>query len=188
VCVTAEAVKRRRSAGFDPVQKRFAFTQLFACVPSAERSIACGDRVTFLLRGHDRAGSAGEQRSWPEGRRAGSRNKRKVPKTEGHPASALSRHPARKVRGRVTGSVDRASGNRVLRCLNSGIHAVACPDAKLAGIHAGHPAGFPPPARRCRGAPDRATRILRVLSEEPDQKRNRIAYPATRWSTTVPSG
>jgi hypothetical protein len=36
-------------------------------------------------------------------------------------------------------------------------------DAKLVRIHANHPAGFPPPARRCRGAPGRATRILRVL-------------------------
>jgi hypothetical protein len=36
-------------------------------------------------------------------------------------------------------------------------------DAKLAGIHAGHPAGFPPPTRRYRGAPGRATRLLRVL-------------------------
>jgi hypothetical protein len=63
--------------------------------------------------------------------------KRKITKEKGHPASALSGHPARKVRVRSTGFVDRAS----------------CPDAKLSGIPAGHPAGFPSPARRCRGAP-----------------------------------
>jgi len=66
---------------------------------------------------------------------------------EGHPASALSGLPARKVRGRAPGFVDSTS----------------CADAKLACIHASHPAGFPPPARRCRGAPCKATRILRVL-------------------------
>ncbi|HJW07912.1 MAG TPA: hypothetical protein VJ527_15580, partial [Rhodanobacter sp.] len=52
--------------------------------------------------------------------------KEKVTKEKGHPASAPCGHPARKVRGRATGFVDRAS----------------CPDAKLAGIPAGHPAGF----------------------------------------------
>ena len=59
---------------------------------------------------------------------------------EGHPAYAPCGHPARKVRGRVTGFVDSTS----------------CADAKLAGILAGHPAGFPSPARRFRGAPGRA--------------------------------
>jgi hypothetical protein len=63
--------------------------------------------------------------------------KEKVTKEKGHPAYALSGHPARKVRVRITGFVDRAS----------------CPDAKLAGAPAGHPAGFPPSARRFRGAP-----------------------------------
>ncbi len=66
--------------------------------------------------------------------------KEKVTKEKSHPAYALSGHPARKVRVRATGFVDRAS----------------CPDAKLAGIPADHPAGFPSPARRCRGAPGRA--------------------------------
>ena len=66
--------------------------------------------------------------------------KEKVTKEKGHPASALSGHPARKVRVRATGFVDSTS----------------CADAKLAGIHAGHPAGFPSPARRYRGAPGRA--------------------------------
>ena len=58
---------------------------------------------------------------------------------EGHPAYAPCGHPARKVRGRFTGFVDSTS----------------CADAKLAGILAGHPAGFPTPARRFRGAPGR---------------------------------
>ena len=82
--------------------------------------------------------------------------KEKVTKEKEHPASAPYGHratapgvastpasmpsPARKVRGRVTGFVDRAS----------------CPGAKLAGIPAGQPAGFPSPARRCRGAPGKA--------------------------------
>jgi len=56
--------------------------------------------------------------------------------------------PAFRVRGRAAGFFDSTSGNRILRCLNSGIHAVACAGEKLAGIHAGHPAGFPSPTRR----------------------------------------
>ncbi len=49
---------------------------------------------------------------------------------------------SRRVRARLRGFADRASGNCVLRCLNSGIHAVACPGVELAGIHASHPAGL----------------------------------------------
>jgi len=55
----------------------------------------------------------------------------------GHPDGAPSRHPALRVRGRVTGFFDSTS----------------CAGEKLAGIPAGHPAGFPPPARRAIGAP-----------------------------------
>ncbi len=66
--------------------------------------------------------------------------KEKVTQEKGHPAYAPCGHPARKVRGRVTGLVDRAS----------------CPDAKLVRIPANHPAGFPPPARRFRWVPGRA--------------------------------
>ena len=51
--------------------------------------------------------------------------KEKVTKEKGHPASAPGGHPVRQVRVRATGFVDRAS----------------CPDAKLTGIPAGHPAG-----------------------------------------------
>ena len=61
--------------------------------------------------------------------------KEKVTKEKGHPASALSGPPARKVRVRATGFVDSTS----------------CADAKLAGILAGHPAGFSsarPPLQR----------------------------------------
>ncbi len=105
--------------------------------------------------------------------------KEKVTKEKGHPACALSGHRAtapalpplghpcprhaRKVRGRATGFFDSTSGNRSLRCLHSGIHAVACAGEKLAGILAGHPAGFPSPVRRCRGAPGRAARSQRAL-------------------------
>ncbi len=89
--------------------------------------------------------------------------KEKVTKEKGHPASALSGHPARKVRGRATGFVDRAS----------------CPDAKLAGIPAGHPAGFPTPARRCRGAPGKAAGHRGPhFSERPDQEQ-RCGEPGT---------
>jgi len=68
-------------------------------------------------------------------------------KERGTPLPRFPGIHARKVRVRVTGFVDRAS----------------CPDAKLTGIPAGHPAGCSSTARRCRGAPGRATRILRVL-------------------------
>ncbi len=64
--------------------------------------------------------------------------KRKVTKRESHPACALCGLPARKVRGRVTGFVDSPS----------------CADAKLACIHASHPAGFSstrPPLQRGPG-------------------------------------
>jgi hypothetical protein len=73
--------------------------------------------------------------------------KEKVTKEKGHPASAPDGHPVHQVRGRATGFVDRAS----------------CPDAKLAGIPAGHPAGFPSPTRRAIGAPGRAARSQRAL-------------------------
>ncbi|WP_237711864.1 hypothetical protein, partial [Rhodanobacter sp. 115] len=54
-----------------------------------------------------------------------------------------SEDQARRVAGRDAGQFDAStSGNCVLRCLNSGIHAVACPDVELTGIHAGHPAGL----------------------------------------------
>jgi hypothetical protein len=66
--------------------------------------------------------------------------KEKVTKEKGHPAYAPCGHPARKVRGRATGFFDSTS----------------CAGEKLAGFHAGHPAGFPSPARRFRGAPGRA--------------------------------
>ena len=80
--------------------------------------------------------------------------KEKVTKEKGHPACAPCGHPVRKVRVRATGFVDRAS----------------CPDAKLVRIHANHPAGFPSPARRYRGAPGRAADHPGPhFSERPDQ-------------------
>ena len=83
--------------------------------------------------------------------------KEKVTKEKGHPAYAPCGHPARKVRVRVTGFVDRAS----------------CPDAKLAGIPAGHPAGFPSPVRRFRGGPGRAAGHRGPhFSERPEQRRS----------------
>jgi len=73
--------------------------------------------------------------------------KEKVTQEKGHPDGAPCGHPALRVRGWATGFVDRAS----------------CPDDKLAGIRAGHPAGFPPPTRRAIGAPGRAARSQRAL-------------------------
>ncbi len=66
--------------------------------------------------------------------------KRKITKEKGHPASAPDGHPVHQVRGRATGVFDSTS----------------CAGEKLAGIPAGHPAGFPTPARRCRGVPGKA--------------------------------
>ena len=63
--------------------------------------------------------------------------KEKVTKEKGHPAFAPDGHPVHQVRGRATGFFDSTS----------------CAGEKLAGIPAGHPAGFPSPTRRCRGAP-----------------------------------
>ncbi len=81
--------------------------------------------------------------------------KEKVTQEKGHPASAPCGHPARKVRVRATGFVDRAS----------------CPDDKLAGIPAGHPAGFSfarPPLQRGPRVERRAS--CAHSSEEPDQE------------------
>ena len=122
--------------------------------------------------------------------------KEKVTKEKGHPASALSGHratapcvastrasmpsPARKVRVRAPGFVDRAS----------------CPDAKLAGIHAGHPAGFSfarPPLQRGPRVERRAS--CAHSSEEPHQEQSnsfglllhhRVRATMARCSTGVP--
>jgi hypothetical protein len=64
----------------------------------------------------------------------------KVTKEKGPPDDAPSGPLALQVRGRVAGFFDRAS----------------CPGEKLAGIHAGHPSGFPPPARRVIRGPRRS--------------------------------
>jgi len=64
----------------------------------------------------------------------------------------------------------RASGNCSLRCLNSGIHAVACLDDKLVRIRANHPAGFPSPTRRAIGAPVKQRASCAHSSKEPEQE------------------
>ena len=74
---------------------------------------------------------------WPE----------KSNQKRGHPDGAPCGHPALRVRGWATGFVDSTS----------------CAGEKLAGIPAGHPAGFPPPTRRAIGAPGRAARSQRAL-------------------------
>src|SRR6185437_3388515 len=90
-------------------------------------------------------------------------------------------------------------GQPLLRCLNSGIHALAMPARSacgLRGLSTGHPAltpnwpasmpatlrAFPPPARRFRGAPGKATRILRVFfrrarsTADQEQSRGRTRF------------
>jgi hypothetical protein len=56
------------------------------------------------------------------------------------------------------------------------VDSTSCADAKLVRIPANHPAGFPPPARRFRGAPGRATRILRVLFRRARSKAGQKRY------------
>ena len=92
---------------------------------SAERSIAFGDRVTFLLRGQEK-----------------SNQKRRPPRLRALRASL----PARSAAG--------------LRGLSTG-HPALTPNW-FASLRTTLRAD-PPPARRFRGAPGRATRILRVL-------------------------
>ena len=70
---------------------------------------------------------------------------------------------ALQVRGWATGFFDRAS----------------CPGEKLAGIHAGHPAGFPPPTRRVIRGPPRAK------SQKP--RANSQARPSCVFASTRPS-
>src|SRR6185437_13837947 len=79
--------------------------------------------------------------AWPE----------KSNQKRGHPDGAPSGHPALRVRGRVTGFFD---GTSVCR-------------RKTGRPPAGHPADFPPPARRAIGAPGRAARSRHALSEKP---------------------
>ena len=73
--------------------------------------------------------------------------KEKVTQEKGHPDGAPCGHPALRVRGWATGFFDSTS----------------CAGEKLAGIPAGHPAGFPSPTRRAIGAPGRAARSQRAL-------------------------
>ena len=80
--------------------------------------------------------------------------KEKVTKEKGHPDGAPCGHPALRVRGWATGFFDSTS----------------CAGEKLAGIPAGHPAGFPPPTRRAIGAPVEQRASCAHSSEEPDQK------------------
>jgi hypothetical protein len=105
--------------------------------------------------------------------------KEKVTKEKEHPAYALCGHRAtapalpqlghpcprgaRKVRGWVAGFVDRAFGN--CSCVALPRTSMSSP-ALTPNWPASLPAtlrAVPPPTRRCRGAPGRATRILRVL-------------------------
>jgi hypothetical protein len=128
----------------------------FFCTRSEERSFSCEGRVTcsylperksprcLFFCGSDFSRDAlavdGDlkRRAFTLLRRAShflSLAREKVTKERGTPLTRFAGIRARKVRGRVTGFVDRAS----------------CPDAKLAGIHAGHPAGFSsthPPLQR----------------------------------------
>jgi hypothetical protein len=90
--------------------------------------------------------------------------KEKVTQEKGHPDGAPCGHPALRVRGWATGFFDSTS----------------CAGEKLAGILAGHPAGFPSPTRRAIGAPGRAARSRRALFRraearaKPDQEQSNI--------------
>ena len=56
-------------------------------------SLACWRATSFSLLAHVRARSANEQRSWPEGRRAGSPESREEGKRKGTPDGTLVAHP-----------------------------------------------------------------------------------------------
>ena len=74
-------------------------------------------------------------------------SKVEVTKRKRHPDGAPFGHPALRVRGRVTGFFDGTSMYR----------------RKTGRLPAGHPADFPPPARRAIGAPGKAARSRRAL-------------------------
>jgi hypothetical protein len=60
-----------------------------------------------------------------------------------------------------------------MRCLNSGIHAVACADAKLVRIPANHPAGLSSTHPSLQRAPVEQRASCAYFSEEPDQKQSK---------------
>ena len=82
---------------------------------------------------------------------------RKSNQRERHPDGAPSRH-SRIESG--TGSAFRVRG-----WATGFFGGTSCAVEKLAGIPAGHPAGFPPPTRRAIGAPGKAARSRRALLE-----------------------
>ena len=100
----------------------------------------------FLLLAHDRAWSAGEQRSWPEGRRAGRPESEKVTKENGtlRPSSL---------------SAFGAAGTR----LGPGFSTGLLPWRKGTGIHARPPAGLFVPTRSTTEGTRR-----RLASHRPD--------------------
>ena len=106
-------------------------------------SCTCRRPSSFLFACPRMRRSACEQRSWPgraEGRMPGV--KRKEPKRSGTP---MARPPGVLPSGCAGG-------------LRGFPTAPPCADGKLARIPAGHPADFPPPARRATGGPGRAAR------------------------------
>jgi hypothetical protein len=118
---------------------RSVFAQSRSGSPAAGFRAAAAARVTFLClptHAQERVRTAKPARR-AEGRMPGVKksNQKKGPPDDA--PSGLA--PSRCACG-VTGFFDRAS----------------CPGEKLAGIHAGHPAGFPPPARRVIRGPRRA--------------------------------
>ncbi len=83
-----------------------------------------------------------------------------------NPKRRPPRWRALRVRGWATGFVDRAS----------------CPDDKLAGIPAGHPAGFPSPTRRAIGARAEQRASCAHFSEEPyQQPKQEQRHAASLW-------
>ena len=107
---------------------------------------AAAARVTSPLLVHARAGARANGEAGPQGRRAGCPESRRSNQEETTPrwrALQASCLPGAR------------AGYGVFR-------RDSCPDEKLAGIHAGHPAGFPSPTRRAIGAPGRAARSQRA--------------------------
>ena len=106
---------------------------------------------------------------WPE----------KSNQKRGHPDGAPSRHRATAPCAASTRASMPSPAFRVRGWATGFFASTSCAGEKLAGIPAGHPAGFPSPTRRAIGAPGRAARSRRALFR-------RTRSRAKRQSATLP--